>query len=112
MVKAATALEVLGIVSMAISVILAFWNAVDNSKNFTSTLSDSLVQIGATYLATNAAGKVFSSSDVPDLMVGWWGADGEVVAALIPMGFAIVSGIVSGCCTASSACTIWRRLLV
>ncbi len=90
--NAATALEYLGRLSLGISVILAFWNAADKANNFTATLSKSVVEIGASYAGTDVAGDAFTGSDLPEAMAAW-GVEGEVAAALIPIGFAIVSGI-------------------
>jgi hypothetical protein len=90
--NAATALKYLGRLSLGISVILAFWNAADNANNFTATLSKSVVEIGASYAGGDVAGDAFTGSYLPDAMAAW-GLEGELAAALIPIGFAIVSGI-------------------
>ena len=90
----AEAVEFLGTISLGISVIVAFWQAADDANNYFSSLSESLLNIGAGQVGGNLASQSLASSDAADVLFDAFGADADLLAAVIPTGFGIIGGIV------------------
>jgi hypothetical protein len=88
------AINVLGDISLGVSVILAFWQSSDNAHGYFSKLSTSLVDIGAGQVGGNLTSKAISNSDAGDVLLDTFGSDADLLTAVIPTGFGLVVGLV------------------
>lgn len=93
---AQTAIDYLGLTAVAISVGLAFLDSANDASSYAIDLSKSLTEIGLNYAGDTLASEAFAASDAADTLALWLGTTGELVAALIPVGFGVALGIAVG----------------
>jgi hypothetical protein len=90
---ASEAVEFFGYLSLAVSVGLAFWDAINNSNNYAPRLFNNLLQIGGGFAGGILTANAWAGSDASVVMGMVWGTGGDILAALIPTGVGLLVGL-------------------